>query len=165
MDTNRLYDIYIELINSWEETNIDEQRPIELALSIIINELKTENKETKTLIKELYRFENFRHDQNKLNNILSLLKICERLHLTYNKDIDLNSTSIDSIVTNIELLSKQKTISKRLYKQATKDLRELWFATNTKQPKAGDDYVFPNSETSISDIRAIIPYFDIEIEE
>ena len=58
----------------------------------------------------------------------------------------------------------QKIIAKRQFKEAERDLKTLWNAVNHNEYKMSGEYVFPNSDLSVEDIRKVIPYFDINMD-
>lgn len=161
---NQMRIIYDALVNAWDRTPIAEQRPIDLALNQVINELDKKTDEVMALEREFNRFDTFKHDQEKLDNILSLLKICERLNVEYDKDIDLNECNIEDMQKTINSFIMQKIIAKRQFKEAERDLKTLWNAVNHNEYKMSGEYVFPNSDLSVEDIRKVIPYFDINMD-
>lgn len=161
---DKINEIYNALLDAWTRTPIAEQRPIDLALNNIIYELERKSNEVVAMEREFERFESFKHDQSKLDNVLSLLKICEKLNIKYDKDIDLNECDIDNMQQTINTMIMGQIIAKRKFRQAKIDMKTLWCSVNHNEFKTGDDYVFPNSLLSVKDIRKVIPYFDIDME-
>lgn len=84
-------------------------------MQTILNQIQTIREEMGTtpikilkLQRELHRFNTFKNDQNNEDNILSLLKICNRLQIQYNKNINTKTTTPTEIINNIYTICEQE---------------------------------------------------------
>lgn len=60
------------------------------------------------LEREMKRFNTFREQQDEFDNILSLLKICQRMEIDYDEDIELKNSSIDDMIQKMFVKCENK---------------------------------------------------------
>ena len=156
-----LMEIYNNLLNAWTKTHIDEQEEIEIALDEIIGKLNKQPKKIKELSKELNRFHHFMDNQTKIDNIISLLKICNKLDTTFNNEIDVNTCDINKLENQIIKQIHNECYIQKEYEELNKSLTCMWKTINKYELQMEDSYVFKNSNVSVADIRTYIPCFDI----
>lgn len=84
-------------------------------MQTILNQIQTIREEMGTtpikilkLQRELTRFNTFKNEQNNEDNILSLLKICNRLQIQYNKNINTKTTTPTEIINNIYTICEEE---------------------------------------------------------
>lgn len=155
-------EVFKNLLNAWEETKIEEQKPLEIAIDSLLNIMEKDENKTMELDDELRRYEGFKESQNKFDNVLSLLKICDKLDIEYNEEIDLNTCDLNKIEQTMNRIVIKQQETQNQYTTAKRDINNLWFAINKPQLKNGDEHELANSNITVGDIRVFIPYFDIE---
>ena len=60
------------------------------------------------LEREIKRFNTFRGNQDEFDNILSLLKICQRMEIDYDENIELKDSSIDDMIQKMFVKCENK---------------------------------------------------------
>ena len=153
-------DLFRELLHAWSSTNINEQKEIELAMDALLDVMNDEPKIIKQFNREIERYESFNETQGKLDNIISLLKICQRLNISYDDEIDVNTCKLDDIISKIQKITESIGWSEKEYNKSQRNLNSLWQAINKKEFNLEDSYVFKNSCITAKDIRQLVPLFD-----
>ena len=100
-----IMELYRKLLDAWEQTNIDEQEPIEEAIRAVRSQIENLSMNEIQFKKEIERFRTFEDNQNKFDNILSILKIADRMDIKVNFVIDINTINIEDLISYIEINS------------------------------------------------------------
>ena len=96
-----IMELYRKLLDAWEQTNIDEQEPIEEAIRAVRSQIENLSMDEVKFQREIERFRSFEDNQNKFDNILSILKIADRMDIKVNFVIDINTIDIEDLISYI----------------------------------------------------------------
>ena len=151
-----LYEVYNDLINAWGETPINEQEPIEAAIRAVRGQLNQAPKLVRKLNKELERFDSFYENQSDFDNIISLLKICDRIGIKSDIEIDLENIDIEREIRNIRTLVDKTEYTKSRFNEANHDMLCLWSAVRCEDEIPS--FVLGNSDIKSDDIIKLVGY-------
>lgn len=90
-----------ELMYEWGECEPELLSEIEAKIIAERNKIGSLPKKIMKLEREIKRFNTFRYDQEQADNVLSLLKICNRIEIEYDNDIDIFDIDIDTMIHNM----------------------------------------------------------------
>ena len=151
-----LYETYNNLINAWGETPINEQEPIEAAIRAVRGQLNQAPKLIRKFNKELERFDTFYENQSDFDNIISLLKICDRIGIKSDIEIDLENIDIKKEINNIRTLVNKTEYTKTKFNEAGHDLLCLWSAIRYEDEMPS--FTLGNSDIKSEDIIKLVGY-------
>lgn len=159
-----IMELYRKLLDAWEQTNIDEQEPIEEAIRAVRSQIENLSMDGVKLRREIERFRSFEDNQNKFDNILSILKIADRMDIKVNFIIDINTIDIEDLISYIENVNKMRILEQREYIKTKNNLICLWmYANDIKIEEDEEDYCFGNNLVTLNDIKEKIPFFTFGI--
>lgn len=159
-----IMELYRKLLEAWEQTNIEEQEPIEEAIRAIRSQIDNLSRDGMQFKREIERFRSFEENQNKFDNILSILKIADRMGIKVNFVIDINTINIEDLISYIENVNRMRMLEEREYIKTKNNLICLWmYANDIKIEEDKEDYCFGNDSITLNDIREKIPFFTFGI--
>ena len=159
-----IMELYRKLLDAWEQTNIDEQEPIEKAIRAVRSQIENLSMDEVKFQREIERFRSFEDDQNKFDNILSILKIADRMDIKVNFVIDINTIDIEDLISYIGNVNKMRILEQKEYIKTKNNLICLWmYANDIKIEDDEENYCFGNNSITLNDIKEKIPFFTFGI--
>jgi len=159
-----IMELYRKLLDAWEQTNIDEQEPIEEAIRAVRSQIENLSMNEIKFEREIERFRSFEDNQNKFDNILSILKIADRMDIKVNFVIDINTIDIEDLISYIGNVNRMRILEQKEYIKTKNNLICLWmYANDIKIEDNEEDYCFGNNLVTLSDIKERIPFFTFGI--
>lgn len=96
------------LLNEWAICEPEDMETIEQKIVEIRENIITFPQKLLKLQTEIQRFNTFQDEQSNLDNILSLLKICNRLEINYDEEIDTKETRPIDMVHNMYCIVEEE---------------------------------------------------------
>ena len=159
-----IMELYRKLLDAWEQTNIDEQEPIEEAIRAVRSQIENLSMDEIKFEREIERFRSFEDNQNKFDNILSILKIADRMDIKVNFVIDINTIDIEDLISYIGNVNRMRILEQKEYIKTKNNMICLWmYANNIKVEDNEEDYCFGNNSVTLNDIKEKIPFFTFGI--
>ena len=159
-----IMELYRKLLDAWEQTNIDEQEPIEKAIRAVRSQIENLSMDEIKFEREIERFRSFEDNQNKFDNILSILKIADRMDIKVNFVIDINTIDIEDLISYIGNVNRMRILEQKEYIKTKNNMICLWmYANNIKVEDNEEDYCFGNNSVTLNDIKEKIPFFTFGI--
>ena len=159
-----IMELYRKLLDAWEQTNIDEQEPIEEAIRAVRSQIENLSMNEIKFEREIERFRSFEDNQNKFDNILSILKIADRMDIKVNFVIDINTIDIEDLISYIGDVNRMRILEQKEYIKTKNNLICLWmYANDIRIEEDEEDYCFGNNLVTLNDIKEKIPFFTFGI--
>lgn len=159
-----IMELYRKLLDAWEQTNIDEQEPIEEAIRAVRSQIENLSMDEVKFEREIERFRSFEDNQNKFDNILSILKIADRMDIKVNFVIDINTVDIEDLISYIGNVNRMRVLEQKEYIKTKNNLICLWmYANDIKVEENEENCSFGNGSITLNDIKEKIPFFTFGI--